>query len=54
MPFSPDPASPGYNPSGATGDPSLATAAKGEAILAEMEREIAEALVARWPELSEE
>ena len=53
MPFSPDPASPGYNPTGATGDPSLATAAKGEAILAEMEREIVGALAARWPELSE-
>jgi creatinine amidohydrolase len=52
MPFSPDPASPGYNPTGATGDPTLATAAKGEAILAEMEREIVAALLARWPELA--
>ncbi len=51
LPFSPDPASPGYNPTGATGDPTLAAAAKGEAILAEMLREIVEALAARWPEL---
>ncbi len=52
LPFSPDPTSPGYNPTGAIGDPTLATAAKGEAILAEMVREVADALGARWPELA--
>jgi creatinine amidohydrolase len=52
LPFNLDPASPGYNPTGATGDPTLATAEKGRAILAEMEREIAEALRERWPELA--
>jgi creatinine amidohydrolase len=49
--FSLDPASPDYNPTGATGDPTLATAAKGEAILAAMVRELVEGLRARWPEL---
>lgn len=52
LPFSLDPTNRGYNPTGATGDPTLATAAKGEAILAEMEREIVAALVARWPEIA--
>jgi len=52
MPFSPDPKNPGYNPTGATGDPTLATRDKGEAILAEILREIADALTARWPELA--
>lgn len=49
--FSLDPASPDYNPSGATGDPTLATAAKGEAILDEMVRELIEGLRTLWPEL---
>jgi creatinine amidohydrolase len=53
LPFNLDPASSGYNPTGATGDPTLATAAKGKAILAELEQDIVEALIARWPELME-
>ena len=50
-PFSPDPASPGYNPTGATGDPTLATAEKGRAILDAMVRELADMLRAEWPAL---
>lgn len=51
--FSLDPSSPDYNPSGATGDPRLATAAKGTAILAEMERELVAGLRAAFAELRE-
>lgn len=51
LPFSPDPSAPGYNPTGATGDPTRASAAKGEAILAEMMRDLVAGFVARWPEL---
>jgi creatinine amidohydrolase len=39
-----------YSRSGATGDPSLATAAKGEALLAEMAYELTEGLRSLWPE----
>lgn len=39
-----------FSRSGATGDPSLATAAKGEALLAAMTRELVEGLRQLWPE----
>jgi creatinine amidohydrolase len=37
---------------GATGDPTLATAAKGEALLAEMTRELVDGLRQLWPEVT--
>ena len=50
--FSPDPASgAAYNPTGATGDPSLATAEKGHAFLAALIDDCSKALTARWPDL---
>ncbi len=39
-----------YSKTGARGDPTLATAAKGEAILAEMTRELVEGIRALYPE----
>jgi creatinine amidohydrolase len=51
-PFSPDPASPGYNPTGATGDPTLATAEKGRRILEAILRDLIARLTAAFPELS--
>jgi creatinine amidohydrolase/Fe(II)-dependent formamide hydrolase-like protein len=49
--LSPDPASGlDYCPTGATGDPTRATAAKGEAVLAEITRELVAGLRALWPE----
>jgi creatinine amidohydrolase len=50
--FSLDPSSPDYNPSGANGEPALATAAKGHAILDAMTAELVAALAARWPALA--
>ena len=47
--FSLDPASPDYHPTGATGDPTLATVAKGHAILDAMVQELAAGLEAVWP-----
>jgi creatinine amidohydrolase len=50
--FSGDPgAGPDWSETGARGDPTLATAAKGEAILAEMARELVEGLRALYPEV---
>lgn len=49
--FDGDPASgPDYSRTGVRGDPTLATAGKGEAILAEMARELADGLRALFPE----
>ena len=51
--FSGDPADgPDYSRTGVRGDPSLATAEKGRALLAEMTRELVEGLVALFPDLS--
>jgi creatinine amidohydrolase len=50
--FSPDPASgAAYNPTGATGDPSLASPEKGRAFLAALIEDCRSALTARWPDL---
>ena len=51
--FSEEPADgPDYSRTGVRGDPSLATAEKGRALLAEMTRELVEGLVALFPDLS--
>ena len=51
--FSPDPASgAAHNPTGATGDPSLATPEKGRAFLAALIEDCRAALTARWPDLA--
>ena len=50
--FSGDPASgPDYSKTGVRGDPTLATAEKGRALLAEMARELIEGLVALYPNM---
>jgi creatinine amidohydrolase len=50
--FSGDPAGgPDYSKTGVRGDPTLATAEKGRALLAEMARELIEGLVALYPDL---
>ena len=50
--FSGDPASgPDYSRTGVRGDPTLASAEKGRALLAEMARELVEGLVALYPDL---
>jgi creatinine amidohydrolase/Fe(II)-dependent formamide hydrolase-like protein len=49
--FSGDPASgPDYSRTGVRGDPTLATAEKGRALLVEMARELIEGLVALYPD----
>lgn len=53
MRFSPDPdAGAAYNPTCATGDPSLATPEKGRALLAATLADITARLTARWPDLA--
>jgi creatinine amidohydrolase len=50
--FSGDPASgPDYSRTGVRGDPTLASAEKGRALLSEMARELVEGLVALYPDL---
>ena len=52
--FSPDTGSgAAYNPTGATGDPSLATPEKGRAFLAALIEDCRAALIARWPDLAD-
>ena len=52
--FGSDPASgPDYSRTGVRGDPTLATAEKGRALLAEMARELIEGLVALHPDLKD-